>query len=456
MILITRAEISFRDPRIVAAVFCAALLTAAGCATGPSGSSKASVNALLASHRYAEAEAYLEANKDSQYGQNNAVLFYLDKGVVLNHEGKYAESDATFDMAEQRMDQLYTVSITKAGGMMLLNDNTAEYAGEPYERVLLNVFRAMDYVFLNKHDEALVESRKLERFLQQLNDATGAPGLYKDDAFARYLDALLFADEGSMDDARISLQASDAAYSDYVRLYGMPPPRFDFGPREKHHGELVFIHYNGVAPRKVTRTWQIAWNDAALSVRQDSGSDAQARNALNAGFKGNAITVAYPAIVQDPFRIVASEVWVDSRPVATTQLMENVSAIAAKSLDDRIGLIKTRAIARAATKYILAVIAGRAAKAACERTCVSYACYACGMAGAAAQGIAAATETADERCWGTLPAQIRMARVKLPAGKHDVAVLFKDSMGVVVSSQTYAGVEIGDSKRTYLADRTAQ
>jgi hypothetical protein len=70
--------------------------------------------------------------------------------------------------------------------------------------------------------------------------------------------------------------------------------------------------------------------------------------------------------------------------------------------------------------------------------------------------MAAASETADVRCWDTVPSQIRMARVKLPAGKHDVAVLFKDAAGVVVSTQTFSGVDIGDAKRTYLAYRTAQ
>jgi hypothetical protein len=445
--------------RISTGAFAALLLAAAGCASGPSASSKAAVNSLIASHRYAEAEAYLDANKDAQYGQKNSVLFYLDKGLVLQHDGKYRESDAALELAEQRMDQLYTVSITKAGGMLLLNDNTVDYAGEPYERALLNAIRAMNYVFLGAHDEALVESRKLERFLQELNDTTGGQGVYKDDAFARYLDALLFADAGMMDDARISLQASETAYRDYAAAYGLPAPHFDFPPREKHRGELVFVHFNGVAPRKFTRTYQIAWNEAALIVRQDSSSDAQARNALAAGFMGNAITVAFPEMAQDPYRIKSSEVWIDSQPVATTQLMEDVTAIAARNLQNRIGLIRTRAIARATVKYILAEVAARAAAKACDRqygsgTWQDLLCKA--AASGISHGIAAATETADTRCWGTLPAQIRMARVKLPEGKHEVAVLFKDAAGVVVSSQTFSAVDVGDARRTYLAYRTAQ
>ncbi len=437
----------------------AAALGASGCATGPSASTKEVVNAYVASHDYAQAEAFLDAHKDDQYGRQNAVLFYLDKGAVQSYAGEYKQSDATLDLAEQRMDELYTTSISKTGGMLLLSDNTVDYAGEPYERALLNVFRALDYVFLGEHDEALVESRKLERFLQELEDTTGGKGIYKDDAFAHYLNALLFADAGEMDDARISLRAADAAYRDYASMYGTPIPHFDLPKPNKKNGELVFIHYNGVAPRKTSRTYQIAWNEAAMIVRQDDSADQQARNAIVGGFMGNAVTVAFPEFVQDPYRIQSSEVWIDSRPAATTQLMEDVTAIAAKSLQNRIGLIRTRAIARATVKYVLAELAARAAAAACDRQfgSGSWQDLLCKAASSGiAHGVAAATEVADVRCWGTVPAQLRMARVKVPAGRHDVELVFKDAAGVIVSSQTFSGVDIAPRRRTYIAWRTAQ
>src|SRR6185312_3631370 len=308
------------------AAILAVSLLAAGCQSGPSGESKRAVNAFIAQEKYAEAEAYLDVEKDSGYGKQNMVLFYLDKAAIQQHEGKFKESDQSFDVAEKRMDELYTQSITKAGGMLLLNDTTVDYAGEPFERALLNVYRAINYVLLNQPDEALVESRKVERFLTELSDKIGdRKGIYKDDAFARYLDALLYADEGKMDDARISLEASRAAYAEYAADYGTPVPRFDFPKDKKSHGELVLIHYNGVAPRKISKTFQVAWNNAVVLARQSDSEDGSsaAKNALAAGFTGNAVTVAYPAIVQDSFTVVGSEVWVDSRPAASSVLMED-------------------------------------------------------------------------------------------------------------------------------------
>lgn len=435
-------------------------LAASGC-VAPSGASKRTVNGFLAQRQYAQAEAYLDAGKETQYGKRNMVLYYLDKGLVQHHAGKYKESDASFDIAERRMDELYTKSVTKAGGLLLINDATMDYAGEPFERALTHVCRALNFVFLGNHDDALVESRKVERFLTELGDKVGAKPVYKDDAFARYLDALLYADAGKKDDARISYQAAQAAYADYEKAYGTPLPRFEFPKGQGKRGEVVFIHYNGVAPRKIAKTFQVAWNQA-LPMMQQSGDaeaeDARVKNALAAGFLGRAVTVAFPAYTQDPYAITTSEVFVDQKPAASTILMEDVSAIANKALEHRMGAIKARAIARATIKYILAETASKAAGKACDQMPGGFlAVQACKMASrGAAHGIAAASEYADTRGWAVLPAQIRMARVKVEPGAHDIAVYYKNSAGVMISSQAFSGVMVADRKRTYLSARTAQ
>src|SRR5439155_145506 len=78
-----------------------------------------------------------------------------------------------------------------------------------------------------------------------------------------------------------------------------------------------------------------------------------------------------------------------------------------------------------------------------------------GTASIAAHGVAAATEIADTRSWGTLPAQIRMARLRLPVGKRDIEVDFVNASGGVVASHVFKDIVIAKSKRTYLSYRTA-
>lgn len=435
----------------------ALVLAAAAClpGCGPSHHTKKTLNAHLAAQDFPSAEAYLQTVKDSEYTRKNQVLYYLDLGLIQHHAGKFKESDASFEKAENRMIELYTKSATKAAGTMLLNDMTMDYGGEAYERALTNVFRALNFVFLGLPDEALVESRKVEAYLDELSRGKNSRRAYKDDAFARYLDHLLYLDADKQDDARISLEAAEAAYGWYAKTYNTPKPAFDL-PSDPEAGELVFIHYNGVAPRKISKTFQVAWNEAALAVNalkaknDPEANSAQFKNALAAGITGKAITVAFPEYVQDPYLIAGSEVRVGEAS-APTRIMEDISAIAHKDLADRLAAIRARALARAMIKYIIAQAATKAAEDKYGKNS--------GMAiftKITANVGAAATEIADTRGWTTLPSQIRLARLRLPPGAHEVSVEFQNAAGHPVLTERFKGVRIQKGRRTYLSFRTAR
>lgn len=424
----------------------------AGACAGPSGSMRKAVNAQLAAGDFTGAEARIEKEKLSSYGAKNQVLYHLDLGAVLNDAGKYKESDASLAAAERRMDELYTKSVSRESGRFLLNDNTVEYSGERFERALVNVYRALDYLLSGDRENALVEVRKLSRLLQEYADSYGGKKTaYKDDAFGQYLSSLLYADGGQEDDARISREDAVRAYKHYSAAYGTPAPDLS-APALKHgEGELVFLHANGTAPRKESRSLQIAWNEAVAAVnatKNDEAEAGRARNALRAGLIGRAITIAYPVYVQDPARIAASEVECEGR-TARTELVEDVSAIAQKDLSERQALIRTRTVARATIKYILSKAATDAAK-------KKYGDNSLEALGTQlfTSVASAATETADTRAWATLPSQFRLARLALPAGEHRVTVRYLDSSGAVVQTRDFT-VTILSGRRAYLKDRTA-
>ncbi len=434
----------------LAAVFGGIVLFSA-CATEPTTAYRDNLNHLIALQQYPAALKDVQDHKNSEYGAKSVVLYHLDEGTILNNSDQYKESDQKFADAEHTMQDLYTKSILQAGGMLLLNDTTMDYAGEPFERVLLHVFRAMNWIFMGHPHGAAVEANKAEFFLQQLHDHFKGKLGYKDDAFVRYLDAMLYADIGDLNDARISLEAAKRAYRWYASYYNTPEPEFKFPKDSRKDGELVFIHYNGVSPIKISKTIQVAWNQAVLAVQEsnDTSHDSQrAKNALVAGFVGNAITVAYPQYVQPAYRIASSEVFVDSKPAGQTLLMEDVSAIAFKNLKNRMDMIMTRAIARAAIKYILARTASQAVS---KQFGQGWGL----LTQVGSNILAAATEVADTRNWTTLPSQIRMARIKVPPGVHQIRVDFKDQAGFVVESHVFPDVRIKKSTRSYLAFRTA-
>ncbi len=431
------------------AVFFPLLVLLLSACAGPSTSMRKKLDAKLALGNYAGAESLIEGAKTTSYGQKNRVLYHLDLGAVQFDARKYKDSDQNFAAAEQDMDELYTKSIHQAAGTLLLNDNTVDYAGERFERAFVNVYRALDYLFAGDRDNALVEIRKLSRLLQEYSDTAKISTAYKDDAFAQYLSGLLYDDAGQTDDARIAFEAADRAYKNYAAAYSFPAPSLDASPLSGTDGELVFVHANGVAPHKESKYIQVAWNEGVAAVSASNDSNAgQARNAIRAGVLGRAITVAYPVYVQDPFRIRRSEIEVDGRS-APTQLVEDVSAIAQRALEERQALIRTRAVARATIKYILS-------KAATDEAKKKYGQYSWQALAtkAATSAISAATETADTRGWATLPAQFLLARMPLPPGDHQVTVRYLGPQGELILTRTFT-VTIRKGQRAYLHDRTA-
>jgi hypothetical protein len=74
------------------------------------------------------------------------------------------------------------------------------------------------------------------------------------------------------------------------------------------------------------------------------------------------------------------------------------------------------------------------------------------MIGSAAS---AATEIADTRCWNTLPAQIRMARLPVAVGEPTVKVTFKNAQGLEVGSHTFPPVKVEKGKKVFLNYRTS-
>jgi len=256
-----------RKPHL--AVFGFALaMTLCACA-GPSRAYKERLQGMMAANNYDGAIAEINNSKDKEYSRKNAVLYHLDVGMVEHDAGKYPQSDTDLDAAEKRMDELYTKSVSRAVGTVLINDNTTEYAGEPYERALLNIFRSLNFICLDRLDDAAVEARKVTFYLDHLRQARGEKFNYRDDGFAQYLSSLIFSEIGKNDDARISMANAMSAYAGYPADFGMPAP--PEGPDKtldgQNKGEIVFFHYNGMAPAKVSKTFQVAWDDALIALR---------------------------------------------------------------------------------------------------------------------------------------------------------------------------------------------
>jgi len=146
-------------------------------------------------------------------------------------------------------------------------------------------------------------------------------------------------------------------------------------------------------------------------------------------------------LVQRPVPVARFELS-EGTQEASSELVENVNALARKSLDDRLPAITARAVARMVVKNSMA------------RNIKNQG----GDSGAAVlMSIvtdvgAIVTERADTRSWSLLPGNILMARLVLPPGTHDLKATYYDSFGKVLATRDYHAVKVTAGQKVFLSD----
>ncbi|MBP1649611.1 MAG: hypothetical protein H6Q30_3056, partial [Bacteroidetes bacterium] len=183
------------------------------------------VDQSIVSGKYAVAASTVKANRE-EFGETNSVLFNLEVGLLSHYGAQHAESNEMFLEAERKMEELYTKSISTEAAAALLNDNLLPYEGEDFEKVLVNLFLALNFAQMGEIEEALVEARKVDLKLKEYSKHYEEKNTYKQDAFARYVMGALYEAGGEMNDAFISYQKAYEGYTEYARAYGTPCPSF--------------------------------------------------------------------------------------------------------------------------------------------------------------------------------------------------------------------------------------
>lgn len=395
------------------------------------------VNGLAIAGRFDQALQVLD--DPAKYGKNNRLLFLLDKGLVLHMAGRYKESTSVFEDAKLEYDQLYTESISKISASWLWNDYALPYRGEDFERVMLNIFEAMNFAAVGDIEGALVEARNVDSVLNALNQQYDEKhqNVYRDDAFAQLLMGIFYEADGNLNDALICYRRSWKVYErDYKKRYGTETPLilkenllaaaekfgdFDLAQyrrnfadvnyvgwdEKKKKGEIIVIEYAGLSPLKLP---------TQIPVPLPGGYASQ---------------ITFPKYQKRDIDIPLTTVSVAAveggqQYSQSVELGEDIAAIAVKNLDDRKIRVMAKAILRPAGKYLLE----RGLEYSLEKDHGKGTASVMKYAGTLYNMV---SERPDLRSWQTLPAQIRIARVLVPPGEYTVSTGV-DSFGSVTLS----------------------
>ncbi len=423
----------------------------------------------------------IERAKDD-YSSNSAVLYDMDRGMTLHLAGRYDASNAVLEQAETEIDHLYTRRIRTEAKAFLVNDTLLPFEGDPYEQVMVNVVKALNYALMGQINEALVEARRIDHRLNLLADQTADREAYRDDGFARYVTGLLYEAAGDLNDAFIAYRKAYEGYQgarawlhvgapamlhkDLLRTsealgfttefeqYRQAFPNAAWMPATEtgQLAQLVVISYNGRAPHKEDRFVDLPVSMDALKLvvltKAYMGRSSQQNRAAESvlyGLNGRVVRVAVPALVPQKTTVAHSQVSLTgpgASVTASTELAQNVTALAEKNLGDQFSRVAVKAVARAAVKFALAEGVGRTAQAAAGRDAGPIVGL---LASLIAKSVAVGTEEADKRSWRTLPDEIQIARLWVPEGTYTMDVRPVDRTGQprrAVSKQVtlYAGV----------------
>lgn len=428
---------------------------------------------LMQEQNHVGALSVLRKSKNEAYDKKDQVVYQMEEGMLLHLTGDYKGSNKVLDIAEGRTKELFTKSIGKGIKAAFSSDAATDYPGEDYEKVLINVVKAFNYLGMNEYEGAMVEARKINEKLKWFNTKYDKKNVYSQDAFALWLTGRLFEMEGTYDEARIAYSNALKVYTeDFSGNYGMKVPSYvaedlaraammennmeeleklrgihgaeigNTAEMMKSKGEVVLFHLNGEGPTK-SDYMITCWFLSAANWRCDGepGGKFMKKTKITIPSKGTVMKIAFPEIhVHLPPRFpVQMKV---GGAVAATEIAYPLSEIAVKTLQDKTGRIWKDAIVRAITKTLTSAGAGAVAGKAGGKMFGW-------LAKTATSAVFQALEEADKRTWSTLPARIDVARAFVEPGTHDLMLELPNGKTAMAK-----GIKVEPGKRAFVTLRT--
>lgn len=416
---------------------------------------------------FEQAEKLLVKDRKQAEGRNK-ILYYLNQGYVEFMLGQPEKSNAAFERAEALTEDQHRNLLTEAA-VLISNPEMCPYIPEDFEVIMINFYKAMNYLKMNDMEAALIEVRKINIKLHQLNDKyPDHKNRYQQDAFAHLLMGLIYDASGLANDAFIAYRnAYDIYESDYLKNFGFGAPAqlkqdlmrtaaqcgfsAELAEYEKKFqmkyisqpktadGELVFFWMNGMGPVKAE--WGLSFvkqkrADGAIVFHNEEmglafpffGGSGYSETDLNSIANLKILRVVFPKYVERPPLYKKAVLEYNGQAYAL-EMAEDINAIAFKTLHDRMLREFSNSLLRLAAKQGVQYAASKQNE----------------WLGLAVSIANAVTEKADTRNWQTLPYSIFYSRVPLNAAENQIGLKMVQSNG---KSDTQPVTIEGDKGKT--------
>lgn len=432
-----------------------AVLAAGGCGH-PSQLGQQETMTVVRDHvargEYRAALAALRASKQERPAQGNhrlarwkerdRVVYWMEEGTLQFLAADYRGALVAFHRALARTEELYTRSRLKSWKAVLTAGSQSDYAGTAHELLMLRVMSALCYLALGDQRGALVEANAFEELTRQLRknhvsprhiiaqDArylefsglepraareqarrlydknTSARPWFEPNPFGHWLAGLIREQARDLEGARRSLEQALQYYGTLQARYRVGPPLRladdlrrvtvaavgNAGPPRT--GEVILVHFNGRGARLEER-WISCRPPVAGAPAQETityGEQVEVCAGTNDHFGESSFPV--PRLVADAIKLSRLSLKAGGAR-ARTRVAYPVAAVARQTHASRRQRLLWRSLVRARAR----------------RRSPSH---------------EVGLWEADKRIWSTLPHQLEVARLELPAGKHWVEVVRPD------------------------------
>lgn len=350
-------------------------------------------------------------SKSSKSGNQNKLLYNLDAGTSYFNAGKFDKAIPHYLEAVKFWESKDYTSITEEGAKFLVSENLKTYIGEDYERVLIHVFLALSFAGAGNVESAQVEARRIDELLKQMRDKEKKN--YNESAFARWLSALLWEASREWDSARIDYEA---AYKIDPNFPGIRQDLLRACVASQHDERLRF--WKSKFPAEKTPTYDRKKSELVVFITSGQGP-VKTPNSNDS----SALPVLYPR----PWTASNVEVSVGTRKISKTQNVLDVEDLTKHFFDEKMKWLVARKVITLGVKAGAAYALAKGTKS--------------NELGLLAFMALAAMDTADLRGWNTLPAMVRVMRIPLDAGFHDISYTLKTQSGAVLRE-----VKLGQKK----------
>jgi hypothetical protein len=249
-----------------------------GCTTY-NGKIKKTKTALL-NNDYDKALHAIEKNKFLKR-KRNQLLYHLEIGKIYHLTGMYDSSNYHLNIADNMMEEY--APLVDLATSTLVNPAMQNYRAAAHEKILVNYYKALNYLYLGKTDDALVEVRKLNLKEQALSVSVhGKEKKYYQDPFGLMLMGMIYESANDYNNAFIAYRNAYEVYvnsklykdkmpptleADIVRMAKLTGIQYNSDVSNPYQtkgegGELILFWENGIAPVKEEKNMMFTINKA--------------------------------------------------------------------------------------------------------------------------------------------------------------------------------------------------